>query len=58
MVPHSHTRDEPSASPAAITEPVFGIFRGGVSAAAVLFIGILPTPLFELALKATGALLQ
>jgi proton-translocating NADH-quinone oxidoreductase chain N len=56
IVLHSYTRDEPQAAPAAITEPVFGVFWGGALALAVLAIGILPTPIFDFALKAVSAL--
>ncbi len=57
MVLHSYTKDEPVKPPAEITEPVFGVFWGGVLAAAVLFMGIMPTPVFDIALKATGTML-
>jgi proton-translocating NADH-quinone oxidoreductase chain N len=52
MVLHSYTKDEPSIAPAAITEPVFGVFWGGILALAVLVIGIIPTPIFDIAMKA------
>ena len=58
LVRHSYTKEEPERSlPPAQPEPVFSLFWGGVLAALVLLVGIIPSPAFDFAVSAGKALL-
>jgi NADH-quinone oxidoreductase subunit N len=57
MVIHAYTRDEPKTMPPQQSEPRFSLFWGTILAAAVLLLGMVPGPVFNLALKAAGSIL-
>jgi proton-translocating NADH-quinone oxidoreductase chain N len=57
MVIHAYTKDEPETPPAAQPEPGFSLFWGTLLAAAVLFLGMIPGPIFDLATQAAATIL-
>ncbi len=58
IVRHAYTLDEPHRpAPALEAGAGFGLFWGGLLATAVLLVGIVPAPLFQMAMKAGGVLL-
>lgn len=58
LVRHAYTQDQPGREPAAQPEPRFSAFWAGVLALLLLFLGVLPGPAFNLALRAGEALLK
>jgi proton-translocating NADH-quinone oxidoreductase chain N len=57
MVIHAYTKDEPETPPAPQPEPGFSLFWGTLLAAAVLFLGMVPGPVFNLATQAAATIL-
>jgi NADH-quinone oxidoreductase subunit N len=57
MVLHAYTKDEPERPPAHQPEPGFSVFWGAVLAVLVLLLGVLPGPVFDLAMKAGSSIL-
>jgi proton-translocating NADH-quinone oxidoreductase chain N len=57
MVIHAYTRDEPETPPSPQPEPGFSLFWGTLLAAAVLLLGMVPGPVFNLATQAAGSIL-
>jgi proton-translocating NADH-quinone oxidoreductase chain N len=57
MVIHAYTKDEPETSPAPQPEPGFSLFWGTLLAVAVLLVGMVPGPIFNLATQAAASIL-
>ena len=57
MVLHAYTKDEPEVPPAHQAEPGFSMFWGAVLAVLVLLLGVIPGPVFDLAMKASSYIL-
>jgi proton-translocating NADH-quinone oxidoreductase chain N len=57
MVIHAYTKDEPDTPPAPQPEPGFSLFWGTLLAVAVLLLGMVPGPVFNLATQAASSIL-
>jgi NADH-quinone oxidoreductase subunit N len=58
LVRHAYTHDQPERSPARQTEPVYSSVWGLVLAGLVLFLGVLPGPIFDVAVVAGNNLIH
>lgn len=54
MVRHAYTKDETELAPAIQPEPRFSLVWGGLLAVSVLALGVVPAPVFNMAMKAAG----